>query len=98
MHRIEGLIILIAALQDEFDKQMQKAVGDELSGLYQRADRVSLLAFKCLIYHGVAPSAHGLPFYEECIPLAREAVTEYLRCFALLSSHGKSAVEIYIHW
>nr|XP_036583829.1 C6 transcription factor [Colletotrichum truncatum]KAF6793088.1 C6 transcription factor [Colletotrichum truncatum] len=84
--------------QEQFNRSLCTVVGNDLQEILERGDRVSQLALKCLIYRGVSSSARGVPFHEECISLAREALMEHRRCISSLAQHESSNVELYMHW
>ncbi|KAL0938607.1 fungal specific transcription factor [Colletotrichum truncatum] len=98
---LDELEILLAEkceLKEQFNRSLCTVVGNDLQEILERGDRVSQLALKCLIYRGVSSSARGVPFHEECISLAREALMEHRRCISSLAQHESSNVELYMHW
>ncbi|CAG9998254.1 unnamed protein product [Clonostachys byssicola] len=98
LESVETLMSERNEVNEDFERKARVAFGDDLADLYKGANHVSQLALICLIYHGVAPWAHRSPFYEEGIPLAREALVEHQHWFSLLSDYGNIHTEIYLRW
>ncbi|KAF9885406.1 hypothetical protein FE257_012928 [Aspergillus nanangensis] len=84
---------------DPYEKTMNQL---ELAGydqFYVKADQVSQLSLKTLIYRAMPPQADTPgTFPIECITAARDAIEAHQQCMKLLKEHNEGLVLSYFHW
>ncbi|KFA55164.1 hypothetical protein S40293_09089 [Stachybotrys chartarum IBT 40293] len=82
-----------------FGQEFSNAMDARINELFQLIDSGFSMTMECLIYRSI-PVAEGstLPFCDECIPLAREAMDKHRRCVSLLPRSESWFVAKYFNW
>lgn len=74
-------------------------LGDELSELLDKADRISHLSTLTLIYRSIPASPYSSSaFCEDCIATAHQTLDEHQICLVMLRNMEDNFVEFYLQW
>ncbi|XEV07295.1 hypothetical protein FSHL1_012582 [Fusarium sambucinum] len=87
------------AAEDRFIETTRISVGETLTDLFQRADKIAYLSMLCLVYRAIKPaSSTSSAFCNECLEVAKEALDEHRICLSMLRDADSSMLEHYVHW
>ncbi|CAF3542512.1 hypothetical protein SNK03_013214 [Fusarium graminearum] len=87
------------ASEDRFIEMCRLGVGDELTDLFQRADKIAFLSMLCLVYRAIKPKPTTYSaFCDECFDVAKQALDEHRICLSILRDAESGMLEHYVHW
>ncbi|RGP62588.1 hypothetical protein FSPOR_9167 [Fusarium sporotrichioides] len=87
------------ASEDRFIEVSRLGVGDTLTDLFQRADKIAYLSMLCLVYRAIKPEPTNYSaFCDECFEVAKEALDEHRICLSILQDAESGMIEHYVHW
>ncbi|KAF5484864.1 putative transcriptional regulatory protein [Colletotrichum siamense] len=70
--------------ESEFPQERRRILGNTIDDIFIQCDKISHLSLMCLIYRSICQN--DVPFCEECISTAREALEEHTRSMSLIDS------------
>ncbi|EQB43260.1 fungal specific transcription factor [Colletotrichum gloeosporioides Cg-14] len=70
--------------ESDFLQERRQVLGNTIDDIFIQCDKISNLSLMCLIYRSVCQN--NVPFCEECISTAREALEEHTRSMSLIDS------------
>ncbi|KAM0413028.1 hypothetical protein ACHAPD_008096 [Fusarium lateritium] len=87
------------AAEDRFIETSRISVGETLTNLFQRADKIAYLSMLCLVYRAIKPKpTTPSAFCDECLEVAKEALDEHRICLSILRDAESGLLEHYVHW
>ncbi|KAF3811756.1 hypothetical protein GCG54_00014508 [Colletotrichum gloeosporioides] len=78
--------------ESEFLQERRRVLGNTIDDIFIQCDKISNLSLMCLIYRSVCQD--NVPFCEECISTAREALEEHTRSMSLIDSRDTHLFDI----
>ncbi|RGP78381.1 hypothetical protein FLONG3_3517 [Fusarium longipes] len=88
-----------SAIEERFFEACRLGVGDTLTDLFQKADKIAYLSTLCLIYRVIKPGpSNSSAFCNECLEVAKESLYEHRICLSTLKEIESSMLEHYVYW